>query len=293
MTKAAMIVYARNKEKFVERAVKSCLDQTEPIEILLSDQASTDRTYEIMKGMVDAYTGRHTVKLLKCPLEGRPGMAAMNGHISWLMTQTQADIVMFCSADDWNLPARSKIVLSAYEKHRPAMVNTYMNFRGPNNEDMGRTGFPVTDGFVATADVIPKMVGGSTCPAMDREFFFRMKGLKGDITSDVYFAYLATLDKGLYVSTKPGYVHVMHADANNAGLGGRERACADEQEALVLSELASYQFYNMYYHLYVKAKEIKPDWQDNHLSQEIFDYGYRWTQTRAQLIQRGIPGGFM
>lgn len=293
MTKAALLIFARNKEKFVERCVKSAFQQTEPIEIMLSDQGSSDDTFEIMKGMADAYEGRHTVRLLQCPLTPRPGMAALNVHVNWAMTQTQADIVMMSSADDYSLPARAQIVLHAYAKNRASMVNSHMLFKGPAGEDNGMTGFPVHDGFVKTEDVIPKFVGGSTCPAIDREFFFKVGGVNGENTFDVYLAYLATLDRGLYVSTKHGCVHVMHSDPNNTGLGGRERCVKSEAEQMVISELASYQFYNMYYQLSLAAQKLKPDWRDDVLTQQIFDYGYRWTQTRSQLIANGIPGGFM
>jgi glycosyltransferase involved in cell wall biosynthesis len=55
-------LFAYNQEKYIREAVAGALAQTyEPLEIILSDDCSTDRTFEIMQDIAAAYKGKHTV----------------------------------------------------------------------------------------------------------------------------------------------------------------------------------------------------------------------------------------
>jgi cellulose synthase/poly-beta-1,6-N-acetylglucosamine synthase-like glycosyltransferase len=57
-----LFVYAFNHEKFIREAVEGAFAQTyNPLEIILSDDCSTDRTYEIMQEMAERYSGPHKV----------------------------------------------------------------------------------------------------------------------------------------------------------------------------------------------------------------------------------------
>ncbi len=57
-------VITYNQARFVREAVESALAQTySPIEILLSDDCSTDGTFEIIQETVKGYSGPHTVIL--------------------------------------------------------------------------------------------------------------------------------------------------------------------------------------------------------------------------------------
>lgn len=55
-------LFAYNQEKYIREAVEGALSQTyEPLEIILSDDSSTDRTFEIMQEMAVDYRGPHEV----------------------------------------------------------------------------------------------------------------------------------------------------------------------------------------------------------------------------------------
>lgn len=59
-------LFAYNQEKYIREAVEGAFAQTyEPLEIILSDDCSTDRTFEIMQEMAAAYKGPHKVQALK------------------------------------------------------------------------------------------------------------------------------------------------------------------------------------------------------------------------------------
>ena len=58
------VVTTYNIEKYVEESVKCAFAQTySPLEIVLSDDCSTDQTFEIMKRMADEYQGPHKIVL--------------------------------------------------------------------------------------------------------------------------------------------------------------------------------------------------------------------------------------
>ena len=58
------VVTTYNIEKFVEQSVQCAFAQTyTPLEIVLSDDASTDNTFEIMKKMASEYDGPHKIVL--------------------------------------------------------------------------------------------------------------------------------------------------------------------------------------------------------------------------------------
>lgn len=56
------LLISYNQEKYIREAVNAAFDQTyEPLEIILSDDCSTDRTFEIITEMVATYNGLHQV----------------------------------------------------------------------------------------------------------------------------------------------------------------------------------------------------------------------------------------
>ena len=164
--KAAHIVTARNKERYVGACVDGVLAQTySPMELIFSDQGSTDGTLGVIIEKCKDYKGLNTVRILQCPDVPPQGMSGLNAHINWLNKQSDADIIIQTSADDLDHPERDKFVIEAYEKHNPAVVLTTQKFIADNTEEteiLGITGFPLKDGFVSGAEDLQRMVGSSS-----------------------------------------------------------------------------------------------------------------------------------
>lgn len=58
----SFILVAYNQEDFIEEAIISAINQNyEPLEIIISDDASTDQTFKIAKAAIDRYKGPHHV----------------------------------------------------------------------------------------------------------------------------------------------------------------------------------------------------------------------------------------
>ncbi len=107
-------LFAYNQEQFIEEAVRGALSQTySPLEIILSDDGSSDRTYEIMSRMADEYEGPHTIILNRN--EPNLGLCA---HINKVFKIATAEIVVVAAGDDISLSDRTKETWEIFSKNQ-------------------------------------------------------------------------------------------------------------------------------------------------------------------------------
>lgn len=240
--KAAFIIPARNKEKWVPLAVKSALKQTfSPMEIVLSDQGSTDRTFDVMTDLASRYDGPNKVSLIRCKDTQVKGMAGLNRHIHCIMENVDADVFIFNSADDWSYPDRSEKVMRAFAEHDPDYVGTAVQFTNEKLEPESVGRHQEKDGFVTVRDIIEHKVGGSSSCAWHRDFYKRVGPIPGAVGPDTYLPPLAALGKGYYFLQELLHAYIRHADLENTGLGGIRDAMIDEMSRIKVSELELWQ----------------------------------------------------
>ena len=103
-------LFAYNQEKYIREAVEGAFAQTyEPLEIILSDDCSTDRTFEIMKEMVESYSGgagvvaRQTKKNVGTLL-----------HVAEVAKLAHGKLLVLAAGDDVSLPERAETILNAW-----------------------------------------------------------------------------------------------------------------------------------------------------------------------------------
>lgn len=293
--KAAHIVSARNKERYVGACVDGVLAQTySPMELIFSDQGSTDKTLEVIQEHCRDYKGSNTVRILQCPEVPPSGMSGLNTHINWLNKQTEADIIIQTSADDLDHPDRDKYVIEAYEKHNPAMVLTTQKFIADNpeaTEILGITGFPIKDGFVTGVEDLHYMIGSSASVSWSREFYDRVGGIHGITCPDVYLAYLATQDRGLYFVYNDLHAYVRVDDPDNTGLEGVYRAAKTEEEKLQIEELMHFQITNTLREIALYCEVNYPNWNIDDRSallQMMVGRCLSWAKTRCEMTFKGI-----
>lgn len=95
-------LFAYNQEKFIREAVEAAFAQTyEPLEIILSDDCSTDGTFEIMQEMAAAYRGPHRVRAVQTPRN-----LGVVQHVLLRGREAAGDIVVVAAGDDVSLPER-------------------------------------------------------------------------------------------------------------------------------------------------------------------------------------------
>jgi glycosyltransferase involved in cell wall biosynthesis len=118
-------VLAYNQEAYVREAVNGAFAQTySPMEIILSDDCSTDRTFEIMREMAASYRGKHTVVLNRN--SGNLGLAA---HISKLFSMMTGEFFAGAAGDDVALPERTEKLMAAFREGGESVQCVWSNAR--------------------------------------------------------------------------------------------------------------------------------------------------------------------
>lgn len=101
---------AFNQEKYIQDAVESAFAQTyEPLEILISDDASTDRTYEIIKEIVKDYRGPHKVMVNRNNIN-----EGLIRHVNKIFGIARSEIIVMAAGDDISVPCRTDRIVKSF-----------------------------------------------------------------------------------------------------------------------------------------------------------------------------------
>ncbi|TLS78408.1 glycosyltransferase [Mariprofundus erugo] len=99
-----------NQEKFIRESVQGAFNQAyEPLEIIISDDCSTDRTFEIVQEMVRAYDGPHKIRLNR-----NANNMGISSHVRYIHEVSQGDIVIHAAGDDISGPDRTSKIVDAF-----------------------------------------------------------------------------------------------------------------------------------------------------------------------------------
>jgi glycosyltransferase involved in cell wall biosynthesis len=106
----SFVIGCYNQERFIREAVEGAFAQDySPLEIIISDDCSTDRTFDLIRQMAAGYTGPHAVRLNRN--ERNLGIGA---HFNRLMQLSKGELVVLAAGDDISLPERTEIVVRAW-----------------------------------------------------------------------------------------------------------------------------------------------------------------------------------
>ena len=124
MTKplVSLILFSYNQEKTITEAALSCLNQdyTGQLEILFSDDCSTDQTYQKLKKISSQYNGTHTLILNQ-----NHKNLGISSHYNLAISITKGEIIFTAAGDDISTLNRiSTIVKSWIENGKTADLLT-------------------------------------------------------------------------------------------------------------------------------------------------------------------------
>lgn len=118
--RASILLLAYNQEDYIRQAVECAFAQdADDIEIILSDDCSTDSTYEIMCEMAEAYNGPHTIRLNK-----NRKNRGVNDHINYLVKKAKSDVCVPFPADDTSVPNRVSRLLEVMDRDDALLVHS-------------------------------------------------------------------------------------------------------------------------------------------------------------------------
>jgi glycosyltransferase involved in cell wall biosynthesis len=105
-----LILYAYNEEAFISEAIRSVLAQDYPnLEVVLSDDGSTDLTFEIMQEAARNYHGPHGVKL-----NHNLTNLGIGSQLNAAVAMTNADLILLANGDDICEPDRVRRTAEAW-----------------------------------------------------------------------------------------------------------------------------------------------------------------------------------
>ena len=106
-------IFAYNQEKFIADAIKGAFSQDyENLEIIISDDCSTDKTYEIMKTMAEIYKGKH-----KIILNHNDHNLGIREHVNKVLYEiAKGDYILLAGGDDVSAPNRTATYVDIFLK---------------------------------------------------------------------------------------------------------------------------------------------------------------------------------
>ena len=129
---ATFAMFAYNQEAYVRDAVRAALAQTyRPLEIILSDDASSDRTFEIMEEEARACPA--DVRLI---LNRNQKNLGIGGHMNAVVDMSRGEFLVYVAADDISLPQQTQVsvdALLADDRKRMALHATVTNVDAAGN----------------------------------------------------------------------------------------------------------------------------------------------------------------
>jgi len=141
----SFIVVAYNQEQFIREAVEGAFSQIySPLEIILSDDCSSDRTFKIMQEMVLAYQGPHRVVL-----NHNAKNMGLGAHVNLVMDMAQGELCIGAAGDDISLPERTAcLTMTWLSKGRPSGIASGVILIDEQGKCLGeKSGGPLADNY--------------------------------------------------------------------------------------------------------------------------------------------------
>lgn len=150
----ALLCY--NQESFVAEAIAAALAQDcGPIEILISDDASTDATWEAIQRATAGYRGPHRLRLHR-----NVRNLGCTGHTLAALAMAEGDLVVVGAGDDISEPGRVRAVMeSAAQEPQATSFWSDMCLIDEAGGDMG-----VIPGYFRPQATIPEMTDVGAAP---------------------------------------------------------------------------------------------------------------------------------
>lgn len=170
------VVTTYNIEKYVEESVRCAFSQTySPLEIVLSDDCSSDRTFDIMQKMANEYKGPH-----KIILNRNESNLGITKHMNKVYLElATGEIIVAAHGDDISKPERTEVSYE-YLKNNPQC--TAVSFGIDAIDEKGN----FLKAHSASVDSLCtyNFEGGGNIPAPSRAFYKRVMTTFGALNDD-------------------------------------------------------------------------------------------------------------
>ena len=129
-----------NQEQYIREAVTAALEQTySPLEIIISDDCSTDSTFEIARRIAESYKGPHRIILNR-----NEKNLGIGGHVSKVLYSiASGDYLITLGGDDVSWKNHVENAVSYLEKYNDVpMIDFCADVIGPEGRMIGEISMP-------------------------------------------------------------------------------------------------------------------------------------------------------
>ncbi|MDB2570444.1 glycosyltransferase [Gammaproteobacteria bacterium] len=193
----SLILFTYNQEKFVSQAVNAVLSQKcDPIEILITDDCSSDKTFDIVLDIVNKYKGPHKVLLNR-----NNKNLGLSGHIDKAHELSSGDVIIGAAGDDISHPNRCQKIIDCFKSKSPLLVFSYANVIDSNGKEATHGYSNAT--LYKSNDIVEIARSGSlylgATAAWHRNLYDKYGSFEEDAYEDLIFGFRAALEKNFYV----------------------------------------------------------------------------------------------
>ena len=275
---------------YVERAVRSALNQQyEPLDILISDDASDDNTFAIIEAAVAGYWGPHRVRVNRN--DANLGMA----HFNRILELCDSDYIIVAHGDDYSHTERTQNLMGIFEREGVSMVSSNCQVMNRRGERLGQITTAKSQRITLESIVRhgwqPTMLGATH--AIHRDVLERFGGVDPDwlpVSYDMAFPFRGALLNGAYFCDAELVAWRRHGGNMTDRLIRAANSPAEQAEGLAGSYMT--ELVGMFHDLRTLQRAY-PNRHDlgrvkNDLARTAMVVIDEWVGVRNKLISRGI-----
>jgi len=131
----SLIIITYNQEKFIEETITGALSQTySPLEIIISDDNSTDNNFQTIERMVSEYSGSHKILINR-----NSRNLGMGEHINKALSLSNGELIIINGGDDISSPERAQVIYNEWITSKRKTVGFFSNVQliDQNGQDLG------------------------------------------------------------------------------------------------------------------------------------------------------------
>lgn len=103
-------LFAYNQAEYIREALEGALSQTyEPLEVIVSDDCSTDRTYALIQEVAGDYRGPHKVVVRRTSRN-----SGILSHVVEVAKEAQGHLIVLAAGDDVSKPERTEKLVESW-----------------------------------------------------------------------------------------------------------------------------------------------------------------------------------
>lgn len=221
-----MLTY--NQKNFVAAAVHAALNQQcDPLEIIFSDDASTDGTFNIIKDIVSNYTGPHYVKVIQ-----NSHNLGINLHLECLVETAKSDLIIWAAGDDVSFPNRADQIIKAHNSTGAKLIFSdaiTLTSKGVRGSDIHKSALFYGSYNLQQTAVSFALFLGATAATHKSLFKSYDKIPKNGVYEDLILGFRANLENSIYYLDMPLITYL-----EDEGITGTNTAQKNRKQILTM-----------------------------------------------------------